>query len=625
LHDVSLGMFQIVFFRSTAILVSLVVVSTLQYSSTGYGQSGRNEIVTGLQSATQRIRQYHSTQPVPSNRTLHIVYWTPRDREPIAQYRERLSRVLLNIREFYRTEMIRWGLGDKTFPLVMDDTGCVKIHVVRGQGTYEQYTRESGDKIRNECLPTLQAAGIDAEKETIVIFCNMSNWDPVARKMTQNSPYYAGGGKRNGTAWQVDSALLDSGLLSEKESFLQDGQYGRVSLGKYNSIFVGGVCHELGHALGLPHNRERIDQQRKLGTSLMGSGNRTYGDEQRGEGRGSFLALADGLRLAGHPLFISSDKGIDQPANAKITDIAITVAKDSKSFELSGRLKAEPPAYAVVGYIDPSNGGDYDAFTVTAIPDTENRFVLPCNTFKKGAATELRIVVCQVHGGSIGDLTLSIPFSVNAEGVIDLTSYNAISKLTKLAEAIRENNSQRADAELAKIQKDIGNDLSQSLTIEVAKCLASSLGFQTGPAPSEVVGSSCWISESEAKVSKVGWIRPTVNRLPDNTVLLSVNGRLFARGLYAHAPSIYTYDLGKKWRRLTGFAGMADGHAGSVGFTISGDGKQLWHSEKPFDSKPLSFKLDVSNVRELTFVVDDAGDGNGADWGVWTDLELHRE
>jgi hypothetical protein len=228
LHDVSLGMFQIVFFRSTAILVSLVVVSTLQYSSTGYGQSSRNEIVTVLQSATNRISQYHSTQSVSSNRTLHIVYWTPQDREPIAQYRERLSRVLLNISEFYRTEMIRLGLGDKTFPLAMDDAGRVRIHVVRGQGTYEQYNRESGDKIRNECLPTLQAAGIDAEKETIVIFCNMSNWDPVARKMTQNSPYYAGGGKRNGTAWQVDSALLDSGLLSEKESFLQDGQYAAI-------------------------------------------------------------------------------------------------------------------------------------------------------------------------------------------------------------------------------------------------------------------------------------------------------------------------------------------------------------------------------------------------------------
>src|SRR5690606_23776384 len=102
----------------------------------------------------------------------------------------------------------------------------------------------------------LQAAGIEADKETIVIFCNMSNWDPKTGTMSQNSPYYASGGLRNGTAWQVDSALLDAGLLKEKEPQLRDGQYGRISVGRYNSIFVGGVCHELGHALGLPHNQE---------------------------------------------------------------------------------------------------------------------------------------------------------------------------------------------------------------------------------------------------------------------------------------------------------------------------------------------------------------------------------
>jgi NPCBM/NEW2 domain len=613
-----------VFGRFVAVCFWFVVLSTLHGASTGYCQSGRSDIAPDLETVTQRIRQYHTTEPVPSGRTLHIVYWTPKDREPIAAYRERLSRVLLDIREFYRTEMIRLGLGDKTISLAMDGEGLVKIHLVRGQGTYEQYNGDSGGKIRVECLPTFEDAGIDTEKETIVIFCNMSNWDPVARTMSQNSPYYAGGGKRNGTAWQVDSALLDSDLLSEKDFFLQDGQYGRVSLGKYNSIFVGGVCHELGHALGLPHNRERSDEQRRLGTSLMGSGNRTYGDERRGEGRGSFLALADGLRLASHPLFIASEKGIDQPTSAKITDIAVAVAKDSKSFQFSGRLEADPPAYAVVGYIDPSGGSDYDAFTVTAIPDKENRFVLPCTTFKKGAATELRIVVCQVNGGSIDDRTMSVPFSVDEEGGIDLSTYTAMSKLTKLTEAVKKNDFEQANAELTKIEKDSGNDDSQSLMIEVARSLVASIHFQPGPVPAEAKGISCWLSESKAKVAEVGWMRPSVNRLPNDTVMLSVNGRLFARGLYAHAPSTYTYELGKKWQRLTGFAGLADGHGGTVGFTILGDGKEIWRREKPTNLEPLSFDLDVSNVQDLTFAVDNAGDGNGADWGVWTDLKVHR-
>jgi hypothetical protein len=34
------------------------------------------------------------------------------------------------------------------------------------------------------------------------------------------------------------------------------------------------------------------------------------------------------------------------------------------------------------------------------------------------------------------------------------------------------------------------------------------------------------------------------------------------------------------------------------------------------------FEVSVTGVRELSLIVDDAGDGNGADWGVWGDVKL---
>lgn len=592
--------------------------------STAIAQSQQPGFKTELETVTKRIQQYHSSEAVPSKRTLHIVYWTPKDREPIQDYRQRLSRIFLDIREFYRKEMLRLGLGDKTIPLATKPDGLLQIHLVQGREPYANYNGQSGSKIRDECLPVLEAAGIDAAKETIVIFCNMSNWDPIAKKMSQNSPYYAGGGKRNGTAWQVDSALLDSKLIVNTEPILEDGQYGRISIGKYNSIFVGGVCHELGHALGLPHNMERPDERNVLGTSLMGSGNRTYGDDRRMEGRGSFLTLADGLRLASHPLFESSEKGIDLPASAKITDVDINVAKDSKAFQFSGRVEANPPAYAVIGYIDSDGGGDYDAMTVTAIPDGSHHFVLPCAGFKNGKRAELRIVVCQVNGVSINDRVLSVPFSVSDKGVVDLSSYIAITKLSKMTDAVKRKDAQAAMAELSRFESDLERNDQLGLLITVARSLAASIDFQPGPAPNEARGTACWLSESKAKIAKVGWLRPTFNRLPNDSVLLTVNGQLFARGLYAHAPSTYTYDLGGKWTQLSGFAGNADGHRGGVVFSIIGDGKELWRSKKATEPKPLNFQLDVTNIQELTFQVDDAGDGTGADWGVWTDLKVER-
>ena len=107
------------------------------------------------------------------------------------------------------------------------------------------------------------------------------------------------------------------------------GQYGRTTLGRYNSIFIGGIAHELGHALSMPHNTERPDMA-PWGKSLMGSGNRTYGEEFRtievdeSKGKGSFLPFADALRLASHPSFSGSIKGFDGEPNAKLSDVKIT-------------------------------------------------------------------------------------------------------------------------------------------------------------------------------------------------------------------------------------------------------------------------------------------------------------
>ncbi len=239
------------FYCSRPWLVGLLVWAVLSSpSQCCCGQTPQDDIAAQVPAALKIVDAYHSADPVPPRRTRHVVYWTPKDREPAPQYRERLTRVLFDIREFYLKEMTRLGFGERTINLATDDDGLLTIHLVRGTHPYARYRVESGAEIRQECLPVLKQAGIEASQETIAIFCNMSNWDPKAGTMSQNGPYYASGGLRNGTAWQIDSPLLDPGLMAKKEPLLRDGQYGKISVGRYNTIFVGGVCHELGMPWG---------------------------------------------------------------------------------------------------------------------------------------------------------------------------------------------------------------------------------------------------------------------------------------------------------------------------------------------------------------------------------------
>ena len=93
---------------------------------------------------------------------------------------------------------------------------------------------------------------LDIDHETIVIFQLLLEWR--GNKAVEIGPYVGGGGPRSGTAWVYDDAKLDARLLSSRKP---GGYYaGPCSLGQFNTHYIGGVAHEFGHALGLPHDCE---------------------------------------------------------------------------------------------------------------------------------------------------------------------------------------------------------------------------------------------------------------------------------------------------------------------------------------------------------------------------------
>ena len=581
------------------------------------------EIAVQASAARAILDSWQNNDPVRGDRVLRIVYWTPADREPAPQFRERLSKIMLDIQAFYAREMQRNGFGPITFKLPAAADGLLEMTVARGDKTRDKYSGKTGGEIREDSKKALQAKSIDADKETLLIFCNLTDWNAENRSATGSSPYYAGGSTRSGTAWQSDSPILSlADITNVEEAAKVTGQYGKTTLGRYNSIFIGGIAHELGHALSMPHNVERPDMA-AWGKSLMGSGNRTYGEELRGDvnseskGKGSFLPFADALRLASHPSFSGSIKGFDLPANAKLNDIKISTK--GKDIVYAARVTGDPPVYGTIGYFDPAGGGDYDATTTTAIPDKNGRFALQTDALSKGKSGELRIVMLQANGTTN---TTRYPYVVRDDGTIDLSQWNTQQQLAPLSDAVKANN--RAAVQTALTALEAQNAPADIL--EIARVQLAAFDNKIGPSPHEAGGETLWLSDARPTEAKVGWLKPTYNRLPieGNSPLLVAGGKFYARGIFAHAPARHVYELGGKWHRFTGVAAAPEGQNPSVVFVIMADGKELWRSKIIRQDETVPFDVDVKDVQTLELRVEDGGDGNGSDWAVWLAPQLMR-
>ncbi|RBP35878.1 NPCBM/NEW2 domain-containing protein [Roseimicrobium gellanilyticum] len=583
---------------------------------TAHARDPKADIAEQVPPAVATLKAYHGDLPGELERKLHVIYWTPADREPQPLWRERLSRVMETTADFYEKEMKRMGFPVRRIPLDHDADGLLKIHLVKGEQPYAHYDVKSGSEIRRECLPTLRKAGVikdlSGDSETIVIFCNMSVWDAEKRTMRQNSPYYAGGSARSGTAWQVDSPLLDPALLAVKDQRLKDGQYGDISVGRYNSIFVGGVIHELGHALGLPHNKERPDEAALFGTALMGSGNRTYGEDLRGEGKGSFLTLAHAMRLASHPLFTGSSKGLDEKLKSEVGDLSITTT--GKTITVTGKLEATPPAYALVGY------SDYNQASISTIPAKDGTFTVTFDALEPAKTGELRFITCHANGLTVE--RRGFHYTVSADGTPDVSTVEAKLLLDGVV-AKKQWANMTPDQILATLPPE-----SQSAGAKLARKVAKRFllpGPKATQSPADITVDvkSVSLCDTLPKSQKVGWGSPAVDRLAEEPFYPASSSSIFERGIYAHAPAQHVYDLGGTWSKFKGTCGLAREHDGSVVFVIKGDGKELWRS-KTIKEDVVTFDLTVTGIRQLELVVENAGDDDRSDWGLWLDPELTR-
>jgi len=554
--------------------------------------------------------------PADTRPPLLVAYFVTTDRKPIPGYVERFDRVMTEVQRFYREGMKANGYGPMTFRLDRTDKGELRVHVVRARKPMRAYGRNASAAVRNEVKAALAREGVTIDGRTVVIFQTLLAWE--GGKAIEIGPYCGGGNHLGGTAWAFDDERLDPRKLGSKEP---GGYYHRpCSIGQFNTHYIGGVAHELGHALSLPHVCER-QTDRGRGKALMGGGNHTYGQEQRGQGPGAFLNANSAMLLSTVRPFAGDLAGAKERPTCTIHDLTATFAKGVLT--LTGRVTASPAAFGISAYDDLERiPGNYDGVGWTCKVGDDGRFRLDVGEMRRGRS-RLNLRVCHVNGATS---RFGYDYEVDAKGAPDVDVFRYAPKLSEAVRAYVTGNRRRADSLAREVLKTAGD-------IEIARRKAQHLRRLLKPAALRSLADipktekTAAVSGLKFRSAKVGWGRPTRDQVPAafrSTCFLTVGGEFHESGLYAHAPSRFVLELAGKWKRFVGGAGLQDDNDGSVVFIVRGDDKELFRSKTIKDHRLRKLDVDVTGVKTLELIVENAGDDNTGDWGVWVNPELRR-
>ena len=226
------------------------------------------------------------------------------------------------------------------------------FHVVEGKRKLAEYSYESGSEIKEEIYAALGKT-INFEQEHVLAIHGLCRRDDDDRYIF-NAPYYGGGTQRGGFCHAADCELLDPKLLSvtTRKIHYTEHYYPRVvqTLATFNTWYLGGIAHELGHGIGLPHDSGSPAERAEItGFTLMGSGNHHYREDRSGGLRPAYLSLASGLRLLSNPLVTGSNRGRFEDNLTRLEKLKFSQV--GKKLTVEGTIGSRIPAYAVVMYL----------------------------------------------------------------------------------------------------------------------------------------------------------------------------------------------------------------------------------------------------------------------------------
>lgn len=277
----------------------------------------------------------------PNNQyALNVVFFNPTDYTVNEGLLNEVGNMMVYVQQWFELQMELNGYGKKTFGLVTNQQGKARIHLVQGRLASTSY--QGHNEILNE-IDQYFAANPNTKQGTHTFVLGFRD---------SGVPFY--GINKIAFANTDDFKLVPTGK----------------SIGDFqlmNCDRLGGIMHELGHGLNLPHCAHKGSDLPKV--SLMSFGNHTY---QNDGSERVFLTASSSAILNACEAFNTKDNIPYYATDVGAEFLGYTVEKDETNNSLMLQGTVTSPAvlnHIYVGHDGfPAGGGDnYDDITFTTV------------------------------------------------------------------------------------------------------------------------------------------------------------------------------------------------------------------------------------------------------------------
>ncbi len=566
------------------------------------------ELITKAQ---KLIKEYHAGTTA-GRKVVKVVYFHGKDTEPFANWSDRLTRTLTDVSNFYKEEFYKYGIINDGIPFEKSDDKYV-FHVVKGDSVSQNYTKDSGARIMIEIFNKTKGE-VDLSKDHVLIINGLC-YQREDRTYVFHSPYFGVGSMSNGICQVADCEKLDVGLLKDtiqRMSFSEMAiKYKECSVAEFNSWYIGGIAHEMGHIFGLPHDYGHPSEINATVISLMGQyGSRHYREYLWRGKTSSFFSSASVLQLISHPIFTQSNKSGNLIRYLNLPNL--TFNKNEKGITLIANVQSEDRPYGVIALIRPTTLTEYFNKSYSSLVSGADSMNLEIGHLPPGNYF-LKLLFLFPNGA-----TKSIDNIINSDS-------NGFAKIVNL------------DAlQIAGPPVDIKKLYEKLLRTEATSEVKTKLDILRGilnppvpPDPKTYQGAKLLLSDAQWEKASVGWESCARNYFTCESefkFFLEFQGILYSKGLYAHSPSSYVFNTDKKWKRFSALVGLRDfaHQQGSARFTVIGDGKVLYQTPVIRINQKDSVNVDISTVKTLELKADGTEGHNFNSWAMWLNPVLER-